>query len=43
MNFVLDILFSSMTDVITAFFSSIFQVPLTIFAETVVALFTGAA
>lgn len=43
MNFVLDILFSSMTEVITALFSSIFLVPLTIFTDTVVALFAGAA
>lgn len=43
MNFVLDVLFSSMTEVIIAFFSSIFLVPLTIFTDTVVQLFTGGA
>ncbi len=43
MNFALDVLFSSMTEVITAFFSSIFLVPLTIFSETIIRLFTGGA
>jgi hypothetical protein len=43
MNFVLDVLFLSMTEVITAFVSSIFLVPLTIFTDTVVQIFTGAA
>lgn len=43
MNFALDILYSSMTEVITAFFSSIFLVPLTIFTETVIRVFTGGA
>jgi hypothetical protein len=32
-----------MTEVITAFFSSIFLVPLTIFTDTVVQIFTSGA
>ncbi len=43
MNFLLDIIFASMQEVISTFFSSIFLVPLTIFSETITRLFTGGA
>lgn len=43
MNFALDVFFASFQEVITTFFSSIFLVPLTIFSETIIRLFTGGA
>jgi hypothetical protein len=41
MNFFLDIIFSSMQEVISTLLSSFFLVPLTIFSETVIQAFTG--